>query len=215
MALGPNNLFKLFHFPTKRWTLVDTYDLGEQALVCEACDHAHIRYVHVLEHARFNRKIEVGCVCAEALCATSKAVLASRKTAAHTHRKHQLQVAAAWQSFAAQLFATPQTIGGPLKSGKAFYIAPTGQLLTYTVGRNRTILHNGYGEGLILAFATVVGLRLSKTKAFQDFIRDRKADGSIPPLVPYVAPPPPQPVSARLSAMKQRIQNILNGEPSR
>lgn len=59
--------------PHKGWTCVDVVDLnpdGEPAdrvdyATCEMCGQHPVRFVHVLEHDRFDAPMEVGCVCAE------------------------------------------------------------------------------------------------------------------------------------------------------
>lgn len=61
--------------PHKGWLCVDVYDVlangasAEEAdyPTCEMCGKEKIRYVHVVEHNNFPRRLSVGCVCAEKL----------------------------------------------------------------------------------------------------------------------------------------------------
>lgn len=40
-------------------------DLGEPNQLCEMCESADVRYVHLMEHAQYTGTLSVGCVCAE------------------------------------------------------------------------------------------------------------------------------------------------------
>lgn len=64
--------------PQKGWTCVDMIDLGEDAEdmdfdarkaelyeQCEMCSQEGIRYVHIMEHPRYEDQLRVGCMCAE------------------------------------------------------------------------------------------------------------------------------------------------------
>ena len=50
--------------PNKGWTCVCIEDLGEVDAVCEMCETKEIRYVHYMEHPRYQGQLGVGCVCA-------------------------------------------------------------------------------------------------------------------------------------------------------
>lgn len=50
--------------PHKGWQCVDMEDLGDDRTVCEMCEVAEIRFVHVMEHPD-HPALSVGCVCAE------------------------------------------------------------------------------------------------------------------------------------------------------
>jgi hypothetical protein len=64
--------------PHKGWTCVDMIDLGEDSEdmdfesrkmelyeECEMCNHEGIRYVHIMEHPKYEGQLRVGCTCAE------------------------------------------------------------------------------------------------------------------------------------------------------
>lgn len=51
--------------PHKGWSCVDVSDLGEPSKICEMCESAEVRFVHIMEHKDFPGALEVGCVCAE------------------------------------------------------------------------------------------------------------------------------------------------------
>ena len=61
---GEENLWKRDDVPHEGWTCEAIYDLGEPAGVCRMCGHQIIRYVHVMSHPAYPRKIGAGCVCA-------------------------------------------------------------------------------------------------------------------------------------------------------
>jgi hypothetical protein len=50
--------------PRKGWTCVDIEELEEQDHLCEMCEARHVRFVHVMEHPRYEDVLRVGCVCA-------------------------------------------------------------------------------------------------------------------------------------------------------
>jgi hypothetical protein len=50
--------------PHRGWTCVDVEDLGEPDEVCEMCQTAEIRYVHIMQHPDWEGELRVGCVCA-------------------------------------------------------------------------------------------------------------------------------------------------------
>ncbi len=50
--------------PHKGWQCVDIEDLGEPQVQCEMCESQTIRYVHYMEHPKYEEVLEVGCVCA-------------------------------------------------------------------------------------------------------------------------------------------------------
>ncbi len=58
------NLWKRDDVPHDGWSCVDIIDLGEPVGVCRMCGYQIIRYVHVMEHPNFPRKIGAGCICA-------------------------------------------------------------------------------------------------------------------------------------------------------
>lgn len=51
--------------PHHGWNFIDLIDLGEPLQVCEMCEHAEVRYVHLMEHVNYSETLKVGCVCAE------------------------------------------------------------------------------------------------------------------------------------------------------
>ena len=64
--------------PHKGWTCVDMIDLGEDSEdmnfetrkaelyeKCEMCNQEGIRYVHIMEHPKYDGQLQVGCICAE------------------------------------------------------------------------------------------------------------------------------------------------------
>jgi hypothetical protein len=50
--------------PHRGWTCVDEDDLGEPEKICEMCESAEIRYVHVMKHPDYQGSLAVGCICA-------------------------------------------------------------------------------------------------------------------------------------------------------
>lgn len=58
------NLWKRDDVPHDGWSCVDIIDLGEPVGVCRMCGYQIIRYVHIMEHPNFPRKIGAGCICA-------------------------------------------------------------------------------------------------------------------------------------------------------
>jgi hypothetical protein len=50
--------------PHKGWECIDIIDLGEPSQQCEMCDTSMVRYVHRMEHPRYDETLDVGCVCA-------------------------------------------------------------------------------------------------------------------------------------------------------
>lgn len=50
--------------PHKGWECVDIVDLGEPSQQCEMCETSIVRYVHRMEHSRYDETLDVGCVCA-------------------------------------------------------------------------------------------------------------------------------------------------------
>lgn len=61
---GEENLWKRDDVPHEGWTCEAIYDLGEPVGTCRMCGHQIIRYVHVMSHPAYPRKIGAGCVCA-------------------------------------------------------------------------------------------------------------------------------------------------------
>ncbi len=52
--------------PHRNWACVDVFDRGEDNLeLCEMCEFAMVRYVHVMSHLEYPSTINAGCVCAE------------------------------------------------------------------------------------------------------------------------------------------------------
>lgn len=51
--------------PHKGWVCVDFEDLGEPGEICEMCESAEIRFVHLMEHEEYPDTLRCGCVCAE------------------------------------------------------------------------------------------------------------------------------------------------------
>ncbi len=62
--LGEENLWKRDDVPHDGWHCVGVVDLGLPAGVCRMCGYQIIRYVHIMQHPSFHRKIGAGCVCA-------------------------------------------------------------------------------------------------------------------------------------------------------
>lgn len=58
------NLWKRDDVPHEGWECEAIYDLGAPVGVCRMCGHQIIRYVHVMRHPSYPRKIGAGCICA-------------------------------------------------------------------------------------------------------------------------------------------------------
>ncbi|MGN1408818.1 MAG: ATP-dependent helicase [Eubacteriales bacterium] len=61
---GEENLWKRSDVPHEGWKCVNIIDLGAPLGICRMCGYQIIRYVHVMEHPSYPRKIGAGCVCA-------------------------------------------------------------------------------------------------------------------------------------------------------
>ncbi len=61
---GEINLWKRPDVPKEGWVCIDVIDLGEPVGTCRMCGHQIIRYVHVMYHPEYPRRIGAGCVCA-------------------------------------------------------------------------------------------------------------------------------------------------------
>ena len=61
---GEENLWKRRDVPHEGWVCIDVIDLGEPVGICRMCGHQIIRYVHVMFHPDYPRRIGAGCVCA-------------------------------------------------------------------------------------------------------------------------------------------------------
>lgn len=62
--LGEENLWKRDDVPHEGWHCVGVIDLGSPTGICRMCGYQIIRYVHIMEHPSFPRKIGAGCICA-------------------------------------------------------------------------------------------------------------------------------------------------------
>ncbi len=62
--MGETNLWKRPDVPHEGWSCVGVIDLGEPVGICRMCGYQIIRYVHIMEHPSYPRKIGAGCVCA-------------------------------------------------------------------------------------------------------------------------------------------------------
>ncbi len=61
---GEQNLWKRSDVPHQGWECIDVIDLGAPVGVCRMCGHQIIRYVHVMYHPSYPKRIGAGCVCA-------------------------------------------------------------------------------------------------------------------------------------------------------
>ncbi len=61
---GETNLWKRPDVPHEGWSCVGVIDLGAPVGICRMCGYQIIRYVHIMEHPAYPRKIGAGCVCA-------------------------------------------------------------------------------------------------------------------------------------------------------
>jgi hypothetical protein len=50
--------------PHRGWTCIGVDDLEEPDHICEMCEHAEVRYVHVMTHPDYEGELLVGCICA-------------------------------------------------------------------------------------------------------------------------------------------------------
>ena len=62
--LGEDNLWKRRDVPHSGWTCEGIVDLGGPYGVCRMCGYQIIRYVHIMKHPNYWRRIGAGCVCA-------------------------------------------------------------------------------------------------------------------------------------------------------
>ncbi len=62
--MGETNLWKRPDIPHEGWSCVGVIDLGSPVGICRMCGYQIIRYVHIMEHPTYPRKIGAGCVCA-------------------------------------------------------------------------------------------------------------------------------------------------------
>lgn len=50
--------------PHRGWTCVEIEDLGAPGAVCDMCESQPIRFIHYMEHPRYDGTLACGCVCA-------------------------------------------------------------------------------------------------------------------------------------------------------
>lgn len=50
--------------PHRGWTCIEIEDLGSPDRICEMCETSSIRFVHYMEHPKYQETLAVGCVCA-------------------------------------------------------------------------------------------------------------------------------------------------------
>lgn len=50
--------------PHRGWTCIGIEDLDEPSHVCEMCEAAEVRYVHLMRHPDYLEDLAVGCICA-------------------------------------------------------------------------------------------------------------------------------------------------------
>ena len=51
--------------PKREWYCISGYDRGRDNLeLCDMCESASVRYVHVMKHDAYPNILEVGCICA-------------------------------------------------------------------------------------------------------------------------------------------------------
>jgi hypothetical protein len=66
--------------PRTGWVLDSTGDLGRDPknhIVCEACGEQRVRYHHRVHHPAIGAHLEVGCECADLMCAVPRAAAAA------------------------------------------------------------------------------------------------------------------------------------------
>ncbi len=86
---GEENLWKRSDVPHEGWTCEGIYDLGEPVGVCRMCGRQIIRYVHVMSHPHYPRKIGAGCICAGRMEGNPKA--ARERENAFKNRQSRLE----------------------------------------------------------------------------------------------------------------------------
>lgn len=59
-----SGLWKRSDVPHHGWEYYDWRDLGEPTETCQMCEAQLIRYVHIMVHPDYHKKLEVGCICA-------------------------------------------------------------------------------------------------------------------------------------------------------
>jgi hypothetical protein len=59
--------------PHTGWECVDMEDLGEPSETCEMCEHAEVRYIHIMRNVGWPDELRVGCVCAARMEQNSEA----------------------------------------------------------------------------------------------------------------------------------------------
>ena len=50
--------------PYKGWACEDIEDAGAPDFICEMCDVAHIRFIHLMTHPDYRDALRCGCICA-------------------------------------------------------------------------------------------------------------------------------------------------------
>jgi len=75
--------------PHDGWKCVNIIDLGAPEGICKMCGHQIIRYVHLMVHPNYPRKIGVGCVCAGNMEGNAEAA----KTRESEFKKRQARLA--------------------------------------------------------------------------------------------------------------------------
>jgi hypothetical protein len=99
--------------PHKGWTCIDMHDLGDVRMICEMCETAEIRYVHVMTHPDFESgegELEVGCICAGNMEQDYAAAELREKQYRRRQKNPRIDFALSWVEAANEILAANETV---------------------------------------------------------------------------------------------------------
>jgi hypothetical protein len=85
--------------PRTGWVLDSTGDLGRDPknhILCEACGEQRVRYHHRVHHPAIGAHLEVGCECADLMCAVPRAAAAAAQMRNRASRLNNFPHLAGW-----------------------------------------------------------------------------------------------------------------------
>lgn len=83
--------------PHKGWVDLGVHDEEEPERVCEMCEVAHVRFVHIMRHSDYPEDLLVGCVCAEKMSEDKVTPKAREKTARNLKVRREKWLSRSWR----------------------------------------------------------------------------------------------------------------------
>ena len=81
------NRWDIAGVPHKGWACEGVNDLEDAVHTCEMCGKESIRFVHVMQHADYAGRLQVGCICAEKMADGYDGKRAQRRVSDRATRK--------------------------------------------------------------------------------------------------------------------------------